>query len=351
MLTGARALLFGAGIVALTIAIGFVDVSTGPAYSFSIFYVLPTAAAAWYLGRGAGVAVGVVSGLSWDLSDSVIRTEDLAASTWNGLTRVAVFATLAYLTATLRTLIGSLRRSQSELRELLVQRDEFLSLMAHEVRSPVSAIEAVATGLFSSPTLGERERRALRQLLGQARDLSTLAEGVLSANQLDAGLAQLEPETIELVALVTDIAEPHQRVRLDVPGVPITVTADRNALRRAIANLVDNALKFSEDDQPVEIRVRQAGGGTFIQVVDQGIGLAPDEASKLFQKHSRIRHGPTERVQGVGLGLYLTRLIVEAHKGSVSVDSAGRGRGATFSLWIPDSGATTPSAAPSREPA
>jgi signal transduction histidine kinase len=333
---GPWAPVFAAAIVLLMLAIAFVDLSTGPSYSFSIFYVLPTAAAGWYLGRGLGVAVGVVSGLSWDLSDSVIRAEDLAASTWNGLTRVAVFVTLAYLTATLRMLIESLRRSQSELRELLDQRDEFLSLMAHEVRAPVSAIEAVATGLFSSPTLGERERRALRQLLGQARDLSELAEGVLSASQLDAGLAQLEPETIDLRALVADIAEPHERVRLDRPAAPITVTADRNALRRAIANLVDNALKFSSDDQPVEIRARQAGGGTFIHVIDHGIGLAADETPRLFQKHSRIRHRAMERVEGVGLGLYLARLIVEAHKGSVSVDSPGPGRGATFSLWVPD---------------
>ena len=346
---GARVLLLGTGTLLLTLAIGFVDLSTGPSYSFSIFYVLLTAAAGWYLGRGLGVAVGIVSGLSWDLSDSVFRTDDLTASMWNGLTRVAVFGALAYLTATLRVLVESLRRSQSELQELLVQRDEFLSLMAHEVRAPVSAIEAVATGLSTSPRLAERERSALGQLLGQARDLSALAEGILSASQLDAGMAHLEPETVDLAALVADIAEPHERVRLDRPAGAITVTADRNALRRAIANLVDNALKFSDERQPVEIRLRQAGGGTFVQVVDHGVGLRPGETSRLFQKHARIRDRATEHIQGVGLGLYLTRLVVEAHKGSVSVDSAGPGKGATFSLWIPDTGAKASASAPSRD--
>ncbi|MBI2982940.1 MAG: HAMP domain-containing histidine kinase [Chloroflexi bacterium] len=350
MLRDARALLLGCGTVLLVLAIGLVDLSTGPSYSFSIFYVLLTAAAGWSLGRGFGIVVGIVSGLSWDLSDSVFRAEDLAASMWNGLTRVAVFGTLAYLTATLRVLVGSLRRSQSELQELLVQREEFLSLMAHEVRAPVSAIEVVATGLLRSATLGERERRALQQLLGQARDLSTLAEGVLSASQLDAGLAQLEPETIDLAALATDIAEPHSRARLDLPADVITVVADRNSLRRAIANLVDNALKFSPEDQPVEIKIRRGGGGAFVHVIDHGIGLTAAEASRLFQKHSRIRHEATAGVEGVGLGLYLTRLIVEAHKGSVSVDSAGRGRGATFSLWVPHGGVRTAPTAP-RQPA
>lgn len=340
MLRGARALLLGAGIILLVLAIGFVDLSTGRPYNFSIFYVVPTAVAGWYFGRRFGVAVGVLSGLSWDISDYVIRTADLGASVWNGLTRVVVFGTLAYLTGTLRILIESLRRSQSELEQLLVQRDEFLSLMAHEVRAPVAAIEVIATGLSASPSLAERERRALRRLLGQARDLSTLAEGVLSASQLDAGMARLEPEMIDLTELVSDIAESHPRVRLDLPSTPVLVAADRSALRRAISNLVDNGLKFSAHDQPVDLRLKRAGGGTFIQVVDRGVGLTPDETSQLFRKHSRIHDPATEGVEGMGLGLYLTRLIAEAHKGSVSVDSAGRGSGCTFSIWLPDASAS-----------
>lgn len=339
MSAGARSIVVGAGIVLLILAIGVVDLRTGRPYNFSIFYVVPTAAAGWYLGHRFGVAAGVLSGLSWDVADYVIRTNDPAASLWNGLTRVGVFSALAYLTATLRVLLDSLRRSQGELRGLLAQRDEFLSLMAHDVRAPVSAIEVIATGLSTSTALVERERRALRQLVDQARDLSALAEGVLVASQLDAGTVQLEPERFDMAELIADVAAPHPRVRHDPLLAPILVTADRNAMRRAVANLVDNALKFSGSDEPVEVRVTPGGGGTFVQVIDRGVGLTPEEAARLFRKHSRIRNEATQRVEGVGLGLYLTRLIVEAHKGSVSVKSEGQGHGSIFSLWLPDVGA------------
>lgn len=333
MLTGPRAWVGGLAILASIGAIGYVDLSTGRPYNFSIFYVLPTAAAGWYLGRGFGVAAGILSGLSWDVSDYVIRTSDPAASIWNGLTRVAVFGALAALTDKLRYLLESMRRSQAELQGLLAQRDEFLSLMAHELRAPVAAIETVATGLAKAPALAARERHALGQLLRQARDLSALAEGVLAASQLEAGAMQLEPETFGLSELVREIAEPHPRVRLRAPSAPVLVSADRDAIRQAIANLVSNALKFSGPDRPVEVVVKRGGDGTFVQVVDQGIGLTAEGSSRLFRKYSRIERG--ERVQGVGLGLYFARLIVEAHQGSITADSPGPDQGSTFSLWLP----------------
>lgn len=329
-------ILGGVAIIALIVAIGVLDVGTGSSYHFSIFYVVPTAAAGLYLGRPFGVAAGVVAGVNWDIADSVIRADDLSASLWNGLTRIAVLATLGYLTGLLRIVLSSLRRSQQELRDMLTQREEFLSLMAHELRAPVSAIEAVATGLASATTLSERDGRLLQRLVGQARDLSTLAEGVLAVGRIDAGITQLELETFDLSELAAEVVEGRPRARLRAPPGAAVVTADRNAMRRAIENVVQNALKFSPDDLPVDVIVREADGGTYLDVVDRGIGLSPDERAALFRRYSRVRRpGSGASVDGVGLGLYFARLIVEAHGGTVAAESAGHGRGSTFSIWLP----------------
>jgi signal transduction histidine kinase len=332
-----RKTLLGLTIIASILFIGLADLRSGSAYHLSIFYVLPTAAAGWYLGARFGLVAGVVAGVNWDIADSVMRTEDVAASLWNSLTRIVVFAALAYLTATLRVLIEDLRRSQEELRALLAQREEFLSLMAHELRAPVAAIEAVATGLLAAPELPSSERDAMRRLRGQARSLSTLAEGVLAVGRLDAGVAaQLEMERLDIRELLAELAEEQPRVFLDLPDEPVVVRADRNTIRRAVANLVQNALKFSPAEWEVVIAVRAGGGGgAFIQVIDRGIGLTHEEASRLFRRYARIRRDGARPVEGAGLGLYFARLIAEAHGGSATVHSDGHGHGSTFSIWLP----------------
>jgi two-component system CheB/CheR fusion protein len=208
-------------------------------------------------------------------------------------------------------------------------------LMAHELRAPVAAIEVVAAGLSEAPALGARERRALTQLRGQARSLSALAEGVLTANQLDAGTMQLEPETFDVCGLISQIAEPLGRVSVTCPAESVLVRADPDALQRALSNLVSNALKFSPFEDMVQVIIDRDERETRIDISDQGIGLSAEDAGRLFTKYSRIRDERTASIEGVGLGLYFTRLIVEAHGGTVTAHSRGAGEGSTFSVHLP----------------
>lgn len=315
--------------------IGLIDLTTGRPYSFSVAYVLPTAAGAWYLGRLVGVTAAVFSGLTWGIADHLVRAYGLDATVWNGLVRVAVFSALAYLIDALRHFIETLRRSQVELSDLLTQREQFLSLMAHELRAPVAAIEIVATGLTDAPDLGERERRALGQLLRQARSLSSLAQGVLTASQLEAGTMELDPEPFDLGQLVAEAGEGQSRIQVRPPDVPVLVVADRAAILRAVTNLLGNALKFSGPEQPVTVSLGLEGNEAVVEVTDFGVGLAAEESDRLFQKYARIRTPATARIDGVGLGLYFTRLILMAHGGSVSVRSLGHDFGSTFMLKLP----------------
>jgi signal transduction histidine kinase len=114
---------------------------------------------------------------------------------------------------------------------------------------------------------------------------------------------------------------------------PVIVDADQEVIRRALTNVLDNALKFSGATQPVEVELRTANAHAHVRVIDHGIGLDPGEVRSLFGKYSRL---PTARsFSGIGLGLYYAQLALQAHGGGISARSAGQGTGATFELLLP----------------
>lgn len=313
-------------------AIAVTDLAAGLEFSFSIFYVIPPVAAAWYFGRTLGITVSIVTGLSWAYAESVTRVASVPAATWNRGTRILILIAFAYL-------IDLVQRHQHELRRLLAQRDEFLSLIAHELRAPVAAIEIVATGLAQAPDLGAGERHSLDRLRDQAHGLAGLAEGLLSVGQLEAGLGRLEPRQLDLRSILTRLADDEPRLRLTVPDAPVLVTVDPDAVLRGIVNVVGNALKFSPASESVTVVLDAAAGWATLRVSDRGVGLDRAEAGRLFVKYGRIRTADNAHVPGVGLGLYFTRLVMQAHGGSIQATSGGHGSGSTFELRLPVSGA------------
>lgn len=307
-------------------AIAFVDLATGLEISFSIFYVVPPVVAGWYLGARVGVLVAILTGLSWAYAESITRTASVSAALWNRGTRILVLVAFTYL-------IDLVHRNQQELRRLLVQRDEFLSLVAHELRAPVAAIEIVATGLAKTRGVEDRERRALDQMREQAHGLTTLAEGLLSVGKLETHASLSEREEVDLRALLLPLAEATPRLALTTPMTPVIIDADREVIRRALTNVVENALKFSEASRPVEVELRAADAHALVRVVDHGIGLDSAEIANLFRKYARM---PAARpFAGIGLGLYYAQLALRAHGGAISAKSAGHGRGTTFELRLP----------------
>lgn len=309
-------------------AIALADLAAGLEFSFSIFYVIPPVVAAWYFGRGLGIGVAAVTGLSWAYAESATRVASLPAATWNRGTRILVLIAFAYL-------IDLVRRHQEGLRALLAQRDEFLSLVAHELRAPVAAIEIVATGLTRAPGIGAHERTALDQLRDQAHRLASLAEGLLSVGQLEAGVGRLDRRELDLRTIVATACAVDARVRTTVPELPVPVLADPDSIQRAIVNVVGNALKFSPAGRRVDVTLAADAGWATLAVIDQGIGLDSAEVRRLFRKYARIRSKANAHIPGVGLGLYFSRLVMDAHGGTIEVRSPGPGAGATFELRLP----------------
>ncbi len=308
------------------------DLVSGSSLGFSPLYAAPVALVAWLYGRGPGIASAVISGAAWSFADHVNRPDlELGAAIWNDSVRVLGLVALGYLLAVVR-------RSQNDLRLALSQRDEFLSLIAHELRAPVSAIEIVATGLARSASATD-QGRPLRQLVQQSRQLRALAEDILAIGRLEAGVERVTPEIFDLCFLARELAEQDERISLDMSSTAIPVHADRQQIRRALSNVIDNALKFS--NELVMLSVDATDGGVIIRIADSGIGLAPGDLARLFQKYGRSEDPTVRRSPGVGLGLYLARLSIEANGGSIEATSPGKGEGATFTIRLPVVSRTT----------
>lgn len=224
------------------------------------------------------------------------------------------------------------------------QREEFLALISHELRQPVAAIAAVADALADSSGLEARERQALDGLRGQARCLARLAEDLLAVAHLESGHFTLRRAPTDLPRLVAaqarQTAEPE---RVQVAGdlrTPLLVDADPERIGQVLDNLLGNALKYSPPGSPITVTVGDVDGQARVEVTDQGLGLDSDGISRLFMKYGRLRNGWAKGIDGVGLGLYLTRLIVEAHGGSITASSPGPGRGSTFAVTLPRAAGT-----------
>jgi signal transduction histidine kinase len=245
---------------------------------------------------------------------------------------------------------AELNEANARLRELAEMREEFLALTTHDLRSPLTVISGVIS-FFTSGRLGElspEQKNMVRMMERNTQNLIELVNDLLDAAKLESGTLQLELADVELRALVGEICESmaqlaHEKgltlaaeaAQGDLPNV---VRADRAKLRRIIVNLLSNALKFTPRGGRVSVRVEPAGDNLArIAVADTGVGIAKDDLPVLFDKYEQARHRATRGEKGTGLGLYITRQLVELHGGTIQVESEV-GRGSTFSFTLPIAG-------------
>jgi signal transduction histidine kinase len=233
-----------------------------------------------------------------------------------------------------RALLSVVRQAHA----LEQRQEQFLALISHELRQPVAAIALTAEALGGAAGLGPVEQQALGVLGRQARRLAQLADDLLLVARLETQQFALHPTLVDLCALVGALTRENlasERLRVTAPPGRVLVEADPERLGQVVDNLIDNALKYSGPTDLVEVEVRGSATEATVAVRDHGIGLTADEIPHLFQKYGRLEHAREAHVDGVGLGLYLSRLLMAAHDGTITVTSAGRGRGSRFAVCLP----------------
>jgi signal transduction histidine kinase len=230
------------------------------------------------------------------------------------------------------------REEQRRLADISAAREEFTSVVSHELRTPVAGLLGfLQTTVDHWDEMGDEERRrAVGRAQQNAERLQHLTAEVLDTTSLESGQAQFRTEAVDLREVVAQAldtardANAGRRLELAVPADPIPVEADPARIRQVVTNLLDNAMKSSALDAPVEVVV-EAGDQATVTVRDHGTGIAPEDRERIFQKYTRGRAGLT---RGSGLGLYLAREIVDAHGGRIWVDDTD-GAGATLRFTVP----------------
>jgi signal transduction histidine kinase len=242
-------------------------------------------------------------------------------------------------------IVLALRTASREMR-LSQMKADFVSNVSHELRTPLASIRVFGEFMkLGRVAEGAKIREYGEHIETESRRLTQLINNILDFSKIESGRKTYNFERAQVEEIVAEVLKTCD-VRLKQSGFAIvfqpgprplpTATVDRDALAQALMNLLDNAVKYSEkaEKREVVVRVGERDGKIILSVTDHGVGIAPAEQKKIFDKFYRVSTGLVHDVKGSGLGLSLVKHIVEAHRGSVVVESEP-GRGSTFIISLP----------------
>jgi signal transduction histidine kinase len=233
-------------------------------------------------------------------------------------------------------------------------KQDFVQVVSHELRTPLTTIIGYGDLLAQMGERGQLDPEKFAQLVERMRNqgsvLAQLVDDLISVLQFQAEGLRLDLTSADVAELVRmranaqRMSERHELV-LDLPDKPLQIVCDPVQLGLAIKNLLSNAVKYSPDGGVVRVSVAGEDGDVRIAVTDHGVGIPSEQMSRIFDLFTQLDMSTTRRFGGVGMGLYLTKRIVEAHHGRVDASSVP-GEGSTFSIVLPVDGGTRDGVAP-----
>jgi PAS domain S-box-containing protein len=243
----------------------------------------------------------------------------------------------------LKTAEAELRRAIDKLKEADARKDEFLAMLAHELRNPLAPIRAAAEVLRSARLNNAQVQKTSEVIARQVEHMTSLVDDLLDVSRVTRGLVNLEKEPLDLRQIVNEAVEqvnPLMRARRHHLGLHLSahatiVQGDRKRLVQVMANLLTNAAKFTGEGGNILVRTELDGGEVLLSVTDDGIGMEPDVVERAFELFAQAERTPDRSSGGLGLGLALVKSLVELQGGSVTCESAGLGKGSTFTVRLP----------------
>ena len=237
----------------------------------------------------------------------------------------------------------ALQEKNLELETANVAKDRFLAGMSHELRTPLNAILGfTGTLLMELPgALNAEQTSQLQTIKSSARHLLALVDDLLDLAKIESGTVDVRLETVDCAQVLTDVESAVRpaadgkglRLEVDARTRPLVARSDKRALTQILMNLATNAVKFTESGS-VRLTAARVGDAVQLTVADTGVGIAPDDADRLFQSFVQLDTTAARRHEGSGLGLYLSRKLADLIGGTISVES-DIGRGSTFTLTVP----------------
>ena len=248
--------------------------------------------------------------------------------------------------------IHAQKTGEAELRAQARRKDEFLAMLAHELRNPLAPISNAAQ-LLGMPGLDERRLRQSSEIIArQVRHMTELVDDLLDVSRVTRGLVQLDRALVDIGAVVAGAAEQARpliearrhtlELQQDAGG---WVDGDRTRLVQVVSNLLNNAAKYTPQGGRIALQVARTDSRVTVSVRDNGIGIAPDVLPQVFDLFTQAERTPDRSQGGLGLGLALVKSLVQLHGGGVHAASAGLGQGSRFSVTLPLAQAGAPVAA------
>jgi signal transduction histidine kinase len=289
----------------------------------------------------AGYGAGAVDYLTKPVNPEVLRR------------KVAVFAELfrktrqlAELNETLEERVkertAELLRSEGALRAAAGQKDEFLAILAHELRNPLAPLRTGLDLLLRHEPATPRVERVLAAMNRQLDHMVRLIDDLLDVSRISRGLLDLKRERVDVAAILQssiDSVRPFferrdQALAVDLAPA-IVAQADPTRLAQIAGNVLHNAAKFTPSGGRIAITLRFEDGNAVVRVADSGVGLPPDEVERVFGMFAKIDRAGVAAEPGLGIGLALARRLAEMHGGTLTAASEGAGKGTTFTLSLP----------------
>lgn len=240
-------------------------------------------------------------------------------------------------------------RDVTELRHLEETRHDFVRAVSHDLRQPLTVMQGQAQLLklvLEREGVDERKRRSLDAMVASARRMAQMISDMVEATRLETGQVPLHPDVLDLHAHAMEFvgrlnAVTGGRVQVEAPETVPLVLADADRLERVLGNLIDNALQYSPADSKVTVSFARGDRVVITAVRDRGCGIPAVALPHIFERYFRLHEARESRSDGLGLGLYITRLIVEAHGGQIWAESEV-GRGSTFYFSLPQATENAP---------
>jgi len=326
-------------LLALT---GWADYATGIEYGFGLFYLIPVALISWYAAEVPGLVMSVLAAATWALADYLPRLllgrgpARLHITLWNAVIGLGIYAAFALT-------LSKLKRTLEREREVLRLKSRLLSAVSHEFNNSLTSMGMAILLLRQSGEDPEERQRIYPVLERIHLLLKTTVRNFLDQARMESGRFRLDIKQINLRVVIKGtmelmlplVEQKHIDLRFEFPEAPLPMTADPDAIALVMSNLISNAVKYTPNQGRVTVRIAplEEGREAEVSVEDTGIGIAPKDQEAIFTGFYRTDEG-RKQAKGFGLGLLVSREIVEAHGSSLKISSEP-GRGSRFYFRLP----------------
>nr|WKN37895.1 HAMP domain-containing sensor histidine kinase [Tunicatimonas sp. TK19036] len=335
------------GLLAL---ISGLDYLTGHEISSALFYLFPIYLVASHsqAKKNDAIVIAIISSISWLLVD--ILTEhphsSLYVLMWNASVRAIIFFAIAILAYRINLENRVIAAKNEELTKLNAEKNKFIGVAAHDIRTPLGNIFNLTT-LLLDPRYNSKFTEDKRdEIIGMIRSSSSgcleLLNNMLDITQIESGTLRLNLKENDYVGFLREVIatnEPlaqqkDQQIVLESSVESLWLTFDKTYINQVLTNLLTNAMKYSHPDCTIQVRLQEQEGRVRTEVIDQGIGIREQDREKIFKPFEKTQNRPTAGESSNGLGLAIVKKIIEAHGGRIGFSSE-HGKGSTFYFILP----------------